>query len=355
MTTKQVWIRLAQDASIELKSELLRNAEGRCNVAVVEPEDVELVGSLKLQTASKSSRSDITLFPVECCPDNLGNDKICGVEATVRDSSDEAKVLSLLDRGVRYLIIQCPDWKVIPFENLIARTRNKATLLADVSSLHEAKLALGALELGVDGIVLRAKSSEDLLAMDEYMRAQSGELQLASAKVVSIRSLGSGVRVCVDTCELMNPGEGLLVGSQSSGLFLVEAEVHRNPHVEPRPFRVNAGPVSSYVMTPGLRTRYLSELKAGDDVLIVNRSGSVKSGHIGRVKIERRPMILVETEVEGRQYSIILQNAETVRLVSNSTSKSVSELACGDKVLAFVEEGGRHFGTLVADEMVIER
>jgi 3-dehydroquinate synthase II len=66
-------------------------------------------------------------------------------------------------------------------------------------------------------------------------------------------------------------------------------------------------------------------------------------------------MILVETEIDGKQYSIILQNAETVRLVSNSTSKSVSELVCGDEILVFVEEGGRHFGTLVADEMVIER
>jgi 3-dehydroquinate synthase class II len=42
-------------------------------------------------------------------------------------------------------------------------------------------------------------------------------------------------------------------------------------------------------------------------------------------------------------------------LVSESISKSVSELRPGDEVLIRVEEGGRHFGTLVADEMVIER
>lgn len=78
-------------------------------------------------------------------------------------------------------------------------------------------------------------------------------------------------------------------------------------------------------------------------------------GHVGRVKIERRPMILVEAEVNGRSLSLIVQNAETVRLVSNGGSKSVSELKAGDEVLVRVEDGGRHFGTLVADEMVIER
>jgi 3-dehydroquinate synthase II len=66
-------------------------------------------------------------------------------------------------------------------------------------------------------------------------------------------------------------------------------------------------------------------------------------------------MFLVETEASGKSYSLIVQNAETVRLVSVSASKSVTDLASGDEVLIFVEEGGRHFGTLVADELVIER
>jgi len=73
------------------------------------------------------------------------------------------------------------------------------------------------------------------------------------------------------------------------------------------------------------------------------------------VKIERRPMVLIETEVDGRLFSIIVQNAETVRMLSDGSSKSVSELKPGDEVLVRVEEGGRHFGTLVSDESVIER
>jgi 3-dehydroquinate synthase II len=66
-------------------------------------------------------------------------------------------------------------------------------------------------------------------------------------------------------------------------------------------------------------------------------------------------MMLVEATVNGQNYSTILQNAETVRLISESSSKSISEIKAGDDVLIRIEEGGRHFGTLVANEMVIER
>jgi len=352
---KEFWLRLDQEESMELKEKLLRSAEGLCSVAVLSPNDLRLTENLKIRTASTDSRSDIRL--IQCGEFTTSDETLatCAVEVIVKDASDEANVLELIDRGARYVIVSCPNWKVIPLENLIARTRNKATLLADVSNISEAKLALEVLELGVDGIVFTAKSSEDIAEIDRFIHPLQNELQLALARVVSKRSLGSGARVCIDTCELMCPGEGMLIGSQSSGLFLLEAEVHKNPHVEPRPFRVNAGPVSAYLLTPGFKTRYLSELKAGDDVLIVDRTGKTRQGHVGRIKIERRPMFLVETQVGDRPYSLIVQNAETVRLVSNSDSTSVTDLALGDEVLIFVQEGGRHFGTLVADETVIER
>jgi 3-dehydroquinate synthase II len=100
----------------------------------------------------------------------------------------------------------------------------------------------------------------------------------------------------------------------------------------------------------------LSELKAGDEVLIVNREGKTRPASVGRVKIEIRPLILVEAEVEGKEIKTILQNAETIRLVTAKGSKPVTELKAGDEVLVHVTtSAGRHFGVAVPDETVIER
>lgn len=351
---KQLWLRIDAHAPSKQKADLLRTAEAHCQVAVLSSADLELASGLKLRTASTGENSEIKLLSGEGKLD-AGVPRDSAVELVVKDGSDEQRAVRLAEQGVRFLLIRCPNWKVIPLENLIARTRNKATLLADVENLSDAKVALQTLEVGVDGVVITPKAPSDIEEMSRFLNHFQETVSLLKGAVVSVKQIGTGARVCVDTCELMEAGEGMLVGSQSSGLFLVEAEVHKNPHVEPRPFRVNAGPVSSYILTPGFKTRYLAELKAGDEVLIVDRSGNVRAGHVGRVKIERRPMVLIETEVSGRPFSLIVQNAETVRLISDGVSKSVSELKAGDQVLLRVEDGGRHFGTLVADEMVIER
>ena len=352
---KQLWLRLDPEAPSNEKAELLRAAETWSDVVVLDPSDISLASGLKLRTASTDGRAEIKLLSSD---DDIDPDTTfmadSAIEIVVKDHSDELKALQYAEKGIRHIIVRCPDWKIIPLENLVAQTRNHTTLLADVPSLNEAKLALQVLEVGVDGVVFSPKSANEIEEMERVLRESEDAIPLVKGKIVSIRPIGSGARVCVDTCEIMKPGEGMLVGSQSAGLFLVEAEVHKNPHVEPRPFRVNAGPVSSYVLTPGFKTRYLAELKAGDEVLIVNRSGITRPAHIGRVKIERRPMMLVETEVNGHSFSTIVQNAETVRLLTDTKSESVSNLKAGDEILLRFEEGGRHFGTLVPDEMVIE-
>ena len=151
-------------------------------------------------------------------------------------------------------------------------------------------------------------------------------------------------------------GEGMIVGSQSAGLFLVEAEVHENPYVASRPFRVNAGSVSMYTLGSLENTRYLSEFKAGDEVIIINREGKTRKANVGRIKIEYRPLILVEAEVEGKHIKTVLQNAETIRVVTSNGSTPVTELKPGDEVMVYMAaKGGRHFGVSVTEETVIER
>jgi len=66
----------------------------------------------------------------------------------------------------------------------------------------------------------------------------------------------------------------------------------------------------------GGRTAYLSELHSGSQVLVVDALGRSRTVLVGRVKIESRPLLLVEVDVDGQKHSVLLQNAETVCVVT---------------------------------------
>lgn len=79
---------------------------------------------------------------------------------------------------------------------------------------------------------------------------------------------------------------------------------------------VQQGPVYAYVGMAGGRTAYLSELHTGSQVMVVDAMGHSRTVLVGRVKIESRPLLLVEVDVDGQRHSVLLQNAETVCLVA---------------------------------------
>ena len=65
--------------------------------------------------------------------------------------------------------------------------------------------------------------------------------------------------------------------------------------------------------------------------------------------------MLIEAEAEGEPISLVLQNAETIRLVTpDGQAISATTLKPGDKVLGHIETAGRHFGMQV-DETLIEK
>ncbi|MFP4175264.1 MAG: 3-dehydroquinate synthase II [Halobacteriales archaeon] len=255
-----------------------------------------------------------------------------------------------------YVVVVGEDWKIIPLENLIADLQDEdARIVAGVDSAEEAKTAFETMEIGADGVLLDTDDAGEIKkTVRERDRFESEELELVDATVTAVEPTEMGDRVCVDTATLMEHGEGMLVGSMSNGLFLVHAEVAESPYVASRPFRVNAGAVHAYIRVPGGETKYLSELEAGDEVLVVNEDGETREALVGRSKIEKRPMFLVEAEYEGERYRTLLQNAETIRLVTPDGPVSVTELEEGDEVRLYVEKGGRHFGTKV-EESVVEK
>lgn len=250
------------------------------------------------------------------------------------------------------VIVETTDWTIIPLENLIAQ---REELYAVVKNEEEARLAIKVLEKGVKGIVLKTKDMNTIKRVGKVLEEEEERLPLVVVKITKILPLGLGDRVCVDTTSMLNRGEGMLVGNSSGGMFLVHAETEENPYVASRPFRVNAGAVHMYIRVPGNRTKYLCELSAGDPVMVYDYKGRGRLVYVGRAKVERRPMLLVEGKYENKKISAILQNAETIRLTRpDGTPLSVAELKEGDEVLGYIEEAGRHFGMKV-EETITEK
>ncbi|MCE5213943.1 MAG: 3-dehydroquinate synthase II [Methanobacterium sp.] len=272
-------------------------------------------------------------------------------------SKNHEKLASLLGKEADYLILLGKDWKVIPLENIIAELQKEdVKLIAAVSDYEEAKLALETLEYGTDGVLLCPTDLSQIKKVAELVeKIESENYQLKAATVTRVEQVGSGDRVCVDTCSMMSIGEGMLIGSYSKGLFLVHSESTESEYVASRPFRVNAGPVHAYIMTPNNKTKYLSEIETGDEVLTVDKDGKSKSAIVGRVKIEKRPLMLVEAEYEGITLKTLLQNAETIKLVKeDGTPTSVAEIKVGDKIMVYLDPDARHFGMAI-EESIIEK
>jgi len=272
------------------------------------------------------------------------------LEFTIRSTDDQDAAMEAAKKG--RIIVYTPDRTIIPLENLVACGEN---VIASVTSEEEAELALTVLEKGVSGILLKTDDSNLIRRLAQRIHIGSNCQNLQQITITEVTPAGMGERVCVDTCSLMVDGEGMLVGNTSSGFFLVHAETLQNPYVAPRPFRVNAGGVHAYLQVTEGKTAYLADLKSGDRITIVHGNGRCREGTVGRVKIERRPLFLIRGESNGEQLSIILQNAETIRLVRPDYSAvSVTSLKPGDIVLGKTETGGRHFGMAI-EEQIIEK
>ena len=277
---------------------------------------------------------------------------------------DENDIKQLSKTGqLDFIIVSAKDWKVIPFENLIAEMRSSDTeLIAEVNDVKEAELMLKALEIGVDGILMAPKDANDIVDLKKLVTT-SFLIELTKAKILSVQNIPESERVCVDTTSLLHPGEGFLVGSTARGFVLIHSETFETRFVSSRPFRVNSGDVSAYILVPNddpekiYRTNYLSELKGGKRVLAVNYKGEARIVSIGRVKIETRPMLRFELEVSKGDKKIpiscICQNAETIRLVEpDGKAISVVDVKAGDEFLVHVGPGATHFGTAIKESII---
>ncbi|HID20130.1 MAG TPA: 3-dehydroquinate synthase II, partial [Methanophagales archaeon] len=325
---REIWIKADVGTWAEKKSRITTGLESGVDGVLVVEADVAKVnelGHIKIATFASDSETELEIgeedivvygagsegdgtkpIPSEMAESDVLNalkgtfgTKINAGYVEIRGKKYEQFAVNIADY-CNYVIVIGKDWKIIPLENIIAELQHKeAKVIAGVQSAEEAMTAFETLEYGADGVLLDTDDiSEIKRAIEMRDASEMGKKVLSIAKITKVEEREMGDRVCVDTCSLMTLGEGMLVGSQSFALFLVHSESEESPYVAARPFRVNAGPVYAYVLV-GEKTRYLSELTSGDDILIVNAEGNARKAIVGRVKIEKRPLMLVEAEVEG--------------------------------------------------------
>jgi len=281
--------------------------------------------------------------------------KLAGFYIKVMGKKDEDVIVQAANNGADFVIVDAKNWKIIPLENIIAKLQKTKTKVYTIAnSAEEVRTMFSVLQLGVDGVILNTSNASAIKKSMIYLGSKEFSLKLA--KVIEIKDVGIGERVCVDTASMLNRGEGMLIGSRSNFMFLIHNESVGSAFTSPRPFRVNAGAVHCYTLIPDGNTKYLSEVEAGDEVLVVDTRGRARRVAVGRSKVETRPMRLIKAVVDGEVGSIIVQNAETIRFVgSNGKLVPVTEIKKGQSVLVHAKSAtGRHFGMEV-NEYIVEK
>ena len=277
-------------------------------------------------------------------------------EVQIDDPSDQEEALSLIGL-VPWLLVRCSDWTMVPLENLVAASRGTSTRIAaaidEEDELNGAAFALGG---GVDAILVPGHLVNDAVTIlggkwDREETQDDGAI-IEEARILSIEGAGVGERVCVDLTRRISDGQGMAVGSISGNLCLIHGETIQSDYVPIRPFRVNAGAIHSYALMADGKTKYLSELTSGDEVAILSTSGNKEKATIGRLKVETRPLLLIRFEVPGSEGQIVVQQAETVRLISPIKGAiSVTQAKEGDKISILTDNRARHVGFALPAEV----
>jgi 3-dehydroquinate synthase II len=318
--------------------------------------DPKLVSGKHFKTIFESEEADVLICKtIDDLKKAELSGRVSGYFKKVLSNDDITEIAQAAESGSEIVVVEAFDWKIIPLENIIAKLHKSRTkIYATAKNANEVRIMFGVLELGVDGVILSTNNVNEVNQSRQYL--ENMVFPIETAKIIDIKDVGMGERVCVDTVSMLRTGEGMLIGSRSNFMFLVHNESVGSSFTSPRPFRVNAGAVYCYTITPDGNTKYLSEIESGTEILIVNKEGTSRRATVGRAKIETRPLRLIRAEIGNEIGTVILQNAETIRFITdNGNLIPVTELKLGDEVIAYTKmPSGRHFG-LEVKEFIVEK
>ncbi|MBI88044.1 MAG: hypothetical protein CMB67_03330 [Euryarchaeota archaeon] len=271
-------------------------------------------------------------------------------EVFIDNESGQSEAISLIGM-VPWILVRCSNWTMVPLENLVAASRESGTKIA-VSIDKEVELGGAAFALGegVDAVLVpRNLVIEASRIFKEKLKIpkkhNESKITVREAEVLSIEAVGMGERVCIDLTRRLEDGQGMAIGSMSGMLCMIHGETIPSEFVPTRPFRVNAGAIHSYALISDRKTKYLSELNSGDEVAIVSDKGVADIATIGRLKIENRPLVMVRFSTQNSLGQIVLQQAETVRIITTGGKiESITNIEPGMMISLIYSNIGRHIG-----------
>jgi 3-amino-4-hydroxybenzoic acid synthase len=280
------------------------------------------------------------------CPE-----KQTGLLLAVDDRAGLDRAVAVV-RLVDVLAIRFKDPTNIPLELVLATSQSSKTrIFKRVQTAADGEVSYLTMEKGSDGILLASHDVEEIVRLSQsYGQSQMVAHALSPAVVTAVKHCGMGDRVCIDTTSALTPDEGMLLGSTSSGGLLVCSETHYLPYMNLRPFRVNAGALHLYVWGPNNKALYLSDLRAGDQIVVFDSKGHGRTVSIGRLKIERRPLLLIEARIDEQPVNVFIQDDWHVRVFGASGEiRPSSEIRPGDPLLGYKDEPGRHVGLKISE------
>lgn len=260
---------------------------------------------------------------------------------------------------VPLVVVEFKDDTKIPLEIVLAEAQNYNTrVVMKVKDHLEAQVVFGVLECGADGVIVETENLNDIYSVQEEIvnYCKNPEQDLVELVVTRTYYAGMGERACIDFTTLLGLDEGVLLGSFSGGGILACSETHPLPYMPTRPFRVNAGTLQSYVLAPDNKTYYLSDIRAGMELLVIGTDGKARPATVGRIKLESRPILCIEAMApDNTLVKVFMQNDWHVRVFGvDGKPINITTLKEGDKVLGYTTESGRHVGVKV-DELILEQ
>ncbi len=140
---KELWLEIDHSLPETPKTKLLKSAAQTCDAVLVDVKDIEKAKNSGIKSASTSPEADITVLSVfdsEKLKALKAKGRIVAVKIIIEGKQDEETAIAAAELSCDYVIVGTPDWKIIPLENLIAKTRGKTKLLAEVSSTKRRRL-----------------------------------------------------------------------------------------------------------------------------------------------------------------------------------------------------------------------